>query len=83
MALDKPIEYTWHAKTKMLIKGYVGSMVEAVIADPDDDGKPGDAPDSIVLQKKLNGFTLYVCYIEFADYYRIITVFDEDEVQDE
>lgn len=81
MKLDKPVEYTHHAWQKMLWEQYVGYMVEKTIADRDDE-YPGDVPESVVAVKKFNGLTLYVCYIEFEDYYRIITVFDDDEVCD-
>lgn len=67
---------------KMVFGDYVGWMVEQAIEARDNEYS-GDAPDSIVAVKRFNGLELHVCYIEFPDFYRIITVYDEDEVSPE
>jgi len=76
MDRKKRVQYTRHARIRMLERNYVGHMVEKTLLDRDDEYS-GNIPGSTVAVKNLGGLRLHVCYLEFDDYYLICSVFED------
>lgn len=76
MDLKKRVQYTRHARIRMLERRYVGHMVEKALFERDDEYS-GNIPGSTVAVKALGDLRLHVCYLEFDDHYLICSVFED------
>ena len=72
----KTIQYTRHARIRMLERNFVGQMVEETLFDRDDE-YAGNIPGSTVAVKDLAGIRLHVCYVESDTEVLICSVFED------